>query len=217
MWANVQTACAAHIIMCNGTASSVPAVPQPALDDIEKVNMKNKDDFKKNNKTAWGAALSVCIMLGGTGLAQTAGAATATGPMTVTATVLATCKVDASALAFPGATSTAIAAGNIDATGDVAVTCTTGSPYTVALNVGAGTGATLAIRKMTSAALTLNYSVYTSAARTTVWGDGTLTSQTVAGTGSGASQQIPAYGRIFSGQVVQAATYTDTVNVTVSY
>ncbi|MGB4118196.1 MAG: spore coat U domain-containing protein [Polaromonas sp.] len=168
-------------------------------------------------KSVPGSALRLCIIMGILGLGQAAGAATATGPMTVTATVAATCAVGASTLAFPGATSAAIAAGNIDATGDVSVNCTTGSPYTVSLNAGAGAGATLAIRKMTSAALTLNYTVFTSAARTTIWGDGIAPSLTVSGIGSGASQSIPAYGRIFSGQIVPAATYTDTVNVTVSY
>lgn len=179
--------------------------------------MINKKISSTPPKNVSGPASRLCILAAAIGLSQAAIAATATGPMTVTATVAATCSVGASSLAFPGATSSAIAAGNIDAIGDVLVNCTTGSPYTVSLNAGAGAGATLAIRKMTSAALTLNYTVYTSATRTTVWGDGTLTSLTVPGTGTGANQQIPAYGRIFSGQVVPAATYTDTVNVTVTY
>lgn len=199
------------------TVPTPAVVLQPALKGTVKVNMNNKQHLIKNPKNAAGIALRLCLLLGAISAGQVASAVPATGPMSVTATVLATCKVDTSALVFPGVTSSAIAAGNIDATGNVAVTCTSGSLYTVALSAGAGTGATIDIRKMTSGALTLNYTVYTSAARTAVWGDGTLTSQTVAGTGSGASQAIPAYGRIFSAPTVQAAIYTDTVNVTVTY
>lgn len=179
--------------------------------------MSSQTRAHQSKKPASAQALRLCVVMAAIGLSQAVSAATATGPMTVTATVAATCTVGASSLAFPGSSSSAIAAGNIDATGNIAVTCTTGSPYTVALSVGAGTAATFASRKMTSAALTLNYTVYTSTARTSIWGDGTLTTLTVPGTGTGASQLIPAYGRIFSGQIVPAATYTDTVNVTVSY
>jgi spore coat protein U-like protein len=143
-------------------------------------------------------------------------AATATGVMTVTATVASTCIVSTSTLAFGSSSSAAIQAGNVDATGSVSVNCTTGSAYTIALDKGAGVGATLPIRKMTSGANTLNYTVYTDATRATIWGDGTASS-TVPGTGTGAAQLISAYGRIFSAQTVPAAAYTDTINVTVSY
>jgi len=162
-------------------------------------------------------ALRLGLAMGMIGLGQASYAATATGTMTVTATVSSTCVVGASSLAFSSATSAAIAAGNVDATGTVTVNCTTGSPYTISLDAGTGTGATVATRKMSSGAQLLSYSVYTTAARTTVWGDGTASSGTVTGTGSGTSQSISAYGRIFAGQVVTAATYSDTINVTVTY
>lgn len=150
------------------------------------------------------------------GLNQQAFAATATGVMTVTATITSTCAVGASSLAFTSATSAAIAAGNVDAIGTVSVNCTTGSPYTIGLDAGTGVGATIASRKMSAGAQLLSYTVYTSAARTTVWGDGTG-AEKVSGIGNGAVQSISAYGRIFAGQVVPAAAYADTVNVTVTY
>ncbi|MDD5480934.1 spore coat U domain-containing protein [Rhodoferax sp.] len=150
-------------------------------------------------------------------LAQAGYAATATGLMTVTATVAASCVVGTSTLAFASATSAAIAAGNVDATGTIAVNCTSGSGYTVSLGAGTGTGATTASRKMTAGTQLLSYTVYTTEARTTVWGDNTTGSGSVAGIGTGASQSITAYGRIFAGQVVSAATYADTLNVTVTY
>lgn len=152
-------------------------------------------------------------------IAPASHAATAVGPLAVTAMVSGACNVLASALAFPGATSAGITAANVDATGNVSVNCTVGSNYTVALDVGTGVGATLATRQMTPASGTqlLGYSVFTTAGRTTVWGDGTAGSATVAGTGTGADQPLVAYGRIFSGQTVPAANYADTVNVTIIY
>jgi spore coat protein U-like protein len=154
----------------------------------------------------------LCVAYGASAVA-----ATATGVMSVSATVASTCVVGTSTLGFGSVSSAAIQAGNVDATGTVSVNCTTGSSYTIALAAGGGLGATLASRKITSGANLLNYSIYTSAARTTVWGDGTLASATVAGTGSGTSQSVVAYGRIFSGQAVPAGAYTDTVTVTVAY
>jgi spore coat protein U-like protein len=177
--------------------------------------MNNKKQFPEIPAGLLRLALRLGLAAGALCSGQAAHAATATGVMTVTATVASTCIVGASTLAFGSATSAAIQAGNIDATGTVTVNCTTGSAYTVALDKGAGTGATIPIRKMTSGANLLNYSVYVEAGRTTVWGDATGT--TVAGTGTGAAQSISAYGRIFSGQTVPAASYTDTVNVTVTY
>lgn len=151
-----------------------------------------------------------------TPLVGNAAVASAAGVISVTATVASTCIVGTSTLAFGSSTSADIQAGNIDATGTVSVNCTTGSAYTVALDQGAGTGATLPIRVMTSGANTLNYTVYTDSPHTTVWGDGTASS-TLAGVGTGVAQSISAYGRIFAGQAVPAAAYTDTINVTVTY
>src|SRR5450830_124043 len=88
------------------------------------------------------------VMVGMVGFTQIAYSATASGPMTVSATVSSSCVVGTSTLAFGSATSAAITAGNVDATGTVTVNCTSGSTYSVALDAGAGTGATIAIRKM---------------------------------------------------------------------
>jgi spore coat protein U-like protein len=150
-------------------------------------------------------------------LTQATQAADATGVVNITASVTTDCSVGASTLAFGTVASATIQAGNVDATGTVAITCTSGTNYTVKLDVGAGTGASFASRKMTAGANLLNYSIYNTAGHTTVWGDGTTSTVTVAGSGSGSAQSLTAYGRIFAGQTPNAASYTDTVNVTVSY
>jgi spore coat protein U-like protein len=184
--------------------------------------MKTKTYLSKIAAGAWhrpcrGHLGTAALIATAFAAAPLASAATATGPMAVSASVSSTCAVGASTLAFPSANSATIAAGNVDATGTVTVNCTTGSTYTIGLDAGSGAGATSALRKMSSGTQVLSYSIYTSAARTTVWGDGTTSNGTVTGTGSGTSQSISAYGRIFAGQVVPAAAYTDTVNITVTY
>jgi spore coat protein U-like protein len=183
--------------------------------------MKHTGQQHNNIGRALRLTARLSALICGLGMVQASHAATATGLMTVTATVAATCVVGTSTLAFETATSAAIASGNVDAIGTVSVNCTLGSGYTIALSAGAGTGATVDSRKMTSGsgatAQLLSYTIYTTAARTTVWGDGTTASASVAGIGSGVSQSIAAYGRIFQSPLVQAATYSDTLNVTVTY
>jgi spore coat protein U-like protein len=141
--------------------------------------------------------------------------ATATGSLSVTGSITATCQVNASSLAF-GAYNPILNA-NLDVTGTVSVTCTNATPYNVGLNAGTGTGATITNRKMTSGANTLTYQVFRDAARTQNWGN-TVGTDTVVGTGSGAAQPITAYGRIVLGQTTaKVGNYTDTVTVTITY
>ncbi len=144
-------------------------------------------------------------------------AADATGVLNVSATISSDCAVGTSTLAFGTLSSGAVLAGNIDATGTLTVNCTNGVAYVIQLGVGSGAGARFTERFMTSGGNLLSYSIYTTAAYATIWGDGSGSSETVAGTGSGTVQSVSAYGRIFSGQTPQPGTYSDTVSVTVSY
>jgi spore coat protein U-like protein len=143
-------------------------------------------------------------------------AGTATTTFSVSATVVATCSVSAAALSFGTSIPTPINL-NVDATSTLTATCSANSPYTVALNAGTGTGATFAARKLSSGANSLNYTLYTDANRSTVWGDGTGSSSLSNQTGTGAAQTITVYGRISSGQTPAIGSYTDTVTVTISF
>ncbi|NOT41213.1 MAG: spore coat U domain-containing protein [Alphaproteobacteria bacterium] len=142
-------------------------------------------------------------------------AATATTTFQVTATVLSVCTVSATNLAF-GNYDASSGTPN-DASSTVTTTCSNTTPYTVALNAGTGSGATVALRRMTNGANTLSYTMYTTAGRTTVWGDGTLSTVTQAGTGNGSGQALTVFGRVPTGQYVTAGSYTDTVTATVTY
>lgn len=145
-------------------------------------------------------------------------AATATGSLTVSATVLTSCTVTPGALAFGNYDPTSATA--TDATASIVVLCTAGTAYTLALDAGQGSGATPAARKMTrvSAADLLSYSIYNDSGRTTNWGN---TSGTGALTGTSSlvslTQTFTAYGRIPVSQAVPAGAYTDSVTVTLSY
>lgn len=146
--------------------------------------------------------------------ANNAAAATATTTMGVSATVSSVCLISANAINL--GTYDAVAGTAVTATTTVSATCTSGSTYDVGISVGNGTGATVAARKLTSGANTLTYSLYSDAGHTTAWGD-TVGTNTVAGTGNGTAQSITVYGKINASQNVPAGSYSDTVNVTVTY
>ena len=146
---------------------------------------------------------------------ESALAATATTNFTVNANVLAACSVEATDLDFGDYTASSVSVD--DATSTVTVTCTDGEDYTVALDAGAGSSATVAARAMTSGSDELPYGLYTSAAYDTVWGDGTASTSTIAATGNGLQQPHTVYGRIQTGQYVPAGAYVDTILVTVNF
>ena len=145
-------------------------------------------------------------------------AATSTAPIGVSATVIAACALGTSTLAFGAFTPGGSA---LNANGSLIITCTNGDNYTIALNAGSGSGATIPIRVLTQPTAPtgkLQYTIYTTTARTTVWGNGT-TGSTVAGTGSGVAQTITVPGTIFAGQggTATPGNYTDSVTITVTF
>jgi spore coat protein U domain-containing protein, fimbrial subunit CupE1/2/3/6 len=129
-------------------------------------------------------------------------------------TLAATCVINsASTLNFGNQ---GILSTNVDQTSTIQVSCTNTTPYTIGLDAGTGTGATVATRKMTSGAATVNYSLYTDSAHTTVWGN-TIGTDAVAATGNGTSQAYTVFGRVPPQTTPAPGTYTDTITVTVTY
>jgi spore coat protein U-like protein len=144
-------------------------------------------------------------------LAERAQAATANATMAVSATVQASCSISANALSFGTYTSA-----QLDASTTLSVNCTNTTSYNIGLDVGGGSGATVASRKMANGSQLLNYTVYSDTNRATVWGS-TVGSNVVYGTGSGAAQTINVYGRIPAGQLPTPGSYTDTLTATITY
>lgn len=136
--------------------------------------------------------------------------------LTVKADVEANCTVSAGELNF-GAVNP-LSGSNVDGSSALTVTCTNGTPWSASAGLGSGSGASYTNRRLTSGANTLNYNLYTSSSYGTVWGDGTGTTGTISGTGSGSAQNNTIYGRIPSGQTTaRTGNYTDSVSITVTY
>jgi spore coat protein U-like protein len=142
-------------------------------------------------------------------------AATTTTPLVVTATVISTCVVVASPLAFGNydPTSATATAG----TTTVIVTCTAAVPYNVGLDAGTGTGATVTTREMTGTnSALLDYGLFQDAGHSTVWGN-TIGINTLHDTATGLPITYTVYGLIPPQQSVGAGLYTDDVTVTITY
>ena len=132
---------------------------------------------------------------------------------TVNATVPANCLVATQNIDFGPK---GVLDANVDATGQVTVTCTPSTAYTVSLN-GGTTGGTPTNRKMSKGAERVTYGLYKDNARTQPWGDAGTPGSTVAGTGTGAAQPLTVYGRVPPQTTPSAGVYTDTVVVTITY
>ncbi|MDX8528512.1 spore coat U domain-containing protein [Mesorhizobium sp. MSK_1335] len=143
-----------------------------------------------------------------------ANATTTTNSMSVQMTITASCTINSAATLNFG--SSGVIAANVDQTSTLQVQCTNTTPYNIGLNAGTGSGATVATRKMTNGASTINYTLYSDSGRTTVWGN-TVGTDTVSATGNGSAQSFTVYGRVPTQSTPAPAVYTDTVTVTVTY
>jgi spore coat protein U-like protein len=140
-------------------------------------------------------------------------AVTTSTTFAVQITITTSCVINSAATLSFG--SQGVLAANVDQTATIQVQCTSSTPYNLRLDAGTS-GGTVTTRKMTNGANTVSYSLFRDAARTLNWGltDGT---DTVSGTGNGASQSITVYGRVPAQTTPAPAAYSDTVTLTVSY
>ncbi|RWE80846.1 spore coat U domain-containing protein [Mesorhizobium sp.] len=144
--------------------------------------------------------------------ATSAGGSFRRATFSVQANVAANCSVTAQNINFG---SHGVLDAAADATGGIAVSCTPGTAYNVGLNNGlSGTSPTA--RRMTLGGQAVTYGLYKDAARSEPWG-GTIGTDTAAGVGAGATQDLPVYGRVPAQSTPPPGTYTDTVVVTVIY
>jgi spore coat protein U-like protein len=130
-----------------------------------------------------------------------------------TATVLATCTVSATNLAFGSAS---VLSANRDATSQITPVCNNGLPYTVGLNGGVSGAANPTLRKMSKSSEFISYGLYRDAARSLAWGD-TIGSNTASGTGTGTTQTLTVFGRVPPQTTGSPGVYSDTIVVNVVY
>lgn len=132
--------------------------------------------------------------------------------MGVTLTMQPTCVIHPPTLAF------GIYRGvQTDATATIQMGCTNTTPYSISLNAGTTSGATVTSRKMTgSTGGVLAYALFRDSAYLNNWGN-TIGTDTASGTGNGTSAYYTIYGRTAAGQYVSPGSYTDTITATVTY
>ncbi|MFM1816692.1 MAG: hypothetical protein RLZ98_3387 [Pseudomonadota bacterium] len=167
--------------------------------------------FSKSSTVMAALFAAICMFASSGAQAQT----TANANFNVTATIIASCSISATDLAFGNYDPLSLTP--TDQTTTIAVTCTNGAPYTVTLNGGlSGNVAARTMDDDTTGTSFLNYNLFTDAPGGTVWGD--TGPAGVAGTGTGSNQNITVHGRIPAGQTTPVMdSYTDTIQATITY
>lgn len=143
---------------------------------------------------------------------------TNTATFLVSLTIAANCTIAANPLAFG---SQGVLATAVNQQTTLAVTCTNTTPYNIGLDAGTVTGSTVATRLLAGTATgntgtTVGFQLYQDAGRTTIWGN-TQSTNTVAGTGSGAAQTLTVYGQVAPQNTPRPDTYQSTVTATVFF
>ena len=139
-----------------------------------------------------------------------ASAGTDTDQLTITATVLSGCALSGGSLTFGQYVSGQTA--DLDAVGQINYTYYVGD---LKFELDGGTAASVTNRQMAAGAARLRYQLYRNATRTAVWGAGTDAHAVLLLIPQ--NGRVDVYGRILGGQGVAAGTYTDTVNITLTF
>ena len=163
--------------------------------------------YRWSHRRLLAAAVSSLVLCG-------AALADDTANLTVNATVNPSCKLtSAPTLGFGALTPLA----NNDAQTNITWVCTNG--FNTVVKLGGGGSGNIGARAMGGAG-SLPYQLYTDAARTSVFGDGT-TGNTVAVSGVGYSSpgNVTVYGRVLQANaaVASAGAYSDTVQITIVF
>jgi spore coat protein U-like protein len=159
------------------------------------------------------------LTLGLVFMAAPAFAAT-TADVEISAEVIASCSITALPVAFGNYD--ALSATPDDATGSVAVSCSTGSNPKIwlgqGLNADAGSTADVPVRRMVNGGTNfLSYQLYQNSSRSTVWG-GTDGSSPAAQTATDLNPVTSTiYGRVPVNQTSTVGSYSDTVVATVNF
>jgi spore coat protein U-like protein len=161
------------------------------------------------SKVFWKAILcAIC-------LGSPAAAGTVTDTFDVTLTIQAGCEVSAPDNLNFGTVTFLDAV--LTETVQFSVRCTSGTDGTISLNGGIGSSGTVATRTMESGTAAVDYSLYTSGTYDTIWGDGTSGTSTYPHSGTGSNTNLTIHGLVPIQTTPTAATYSDTITITVTY
>jgi spore coat protein U-like protein len=163
--------------------------------------------------------LGAATLLIGVAAAPAAQAGQATGTLSVSASVAATCSVNSPSLGFGAYDKT----NGTTASTTVTVTCTAASgTASVALGQGANWDGTNNTRRLKEAASGnyLAYGLYSDSSFTTAWGDGTAATNNAAAVSNsetGSAVNTTVYGKIPANQSLFAGSFSDSVSITVTF
>jgi spore coat protein U-like protein len=129
----------------------------------------------------------------------------------VSATVTASCTVSANPMNFGLSTGTII--DPIDSAAILSVSCTNGAAYSIGLD--GGQSPTASGRTMTNSAAGLSYGLFHDTGLSAPWG--LISGTTATGYGSGKTDTLPIYGRVFGGQHAATGLYSDAVVIVITY
>lgn len=108
----------------------------------------------------------------------------------------------------------------VQSTGSVTISCGPAVPSPIRVSLDEGQSGTYSPRELSQGGETLAYNLYTNAARTQIWGNGTsgtfdvFVARPAKGTWS---PPVTIYGEIPAAQDVSAGTYTDNVTAIVNF
>lgn len=107
----------------------------------------------------------------------------------------------------------------VDSSGSVTYECSLfGVLDIIVIDISAGSSGTTTLRTMKQGMYSLNYNLYTDAARSVVWGNGTgMTGHYGPVTLNLFPVTVPIYGRIAPLQNARAGSYSDTVTITMLF
>jgi spore coat protein U-like protein len=103
-----------------------------------------------------------------------------------------------------------------DATGEISVTCTNLTPFTIGLD-GGQAAAGPSNRRLSSGAHLIPYGLYKDSARSVHWGLEGESEGPVSGLGTGSLQLFQVFGRIPAQSAPTPGFYSDVISVTVTY
>jgi spore coat protein U-like protein len=159
------------------------------------------------------------LLAGEPGVAQ---AGTATANLSVSIIITAACTINPATLIFAPTPGTSLLTTAVNGSSTVSVTCTGGSPYSIAMDNGSNASGSQ--RRMISGANFLSYNLYVDAAHVFPWTTApsasscTTAGDCYLGTGNGSAQSINIYGVVpTTATAPPAGTYTDTVTMTITF
>lgn len=135
-------------------------------------------------------------------------------PLNVSVNLLKACTISATPLSFGSHPSNFSSA--VQSTSAINTACSKGTFYQIGLDNGKNPSGNTRRMKAADGSY-INYELYNNPARTQRWGTILHTSEVVQGTSTGLNQQATVYGQVQPQAGLKAATYQDTITVTVSY